>query len=209
MLKRLLAFFFHHLYHGLAIFYDLVSWAVSFGHWNTWTKSALTEISGTRILELGFGPGHLQRALAALRADSAAIDESPQMARLARRRLIQHGQYRGQLARAVAQALPFRNESFDSLIATFPTPYILDPRTLSEAHRVLRNGGRLIVLPAAWPNSRLLTWLYRVTGQSPLEAQNQFLKQWATPFEKAGFDTTTKILEVQSGRLLLILATKR
>lgn len=209
MLTRLLAFFFHHLYHGLANFYDWVSWTVSFGQWNAWIKLTLTEISGTRILELGFGPGHLQRAIADLGLDSVAIDESPQMARLARRRLIQRGQYRGQLARAVAQAMPFRGESFDSIVATFPTRYILDARTLSEAHRVLRGTGRLIVLPAAWPRSRLLNWLYRVTGESPLEAQSQFLKEWTGPFEQAGFDTTQKIIELRSGRLLLILATKR
>lgn len=209
MIDRLLAYFFHRLYHGLAIFYDAVSWIVSFGQWREWTKAALPFIRGTRILELGFGPGHLQRAIADLGLVSAAIDESPQMARLARKRLLQRGKFHGQLARAMTQSLPFRSEVFDSLIATFPTHYILEPRTLSEAHRVLCHTGRLIVLPAAWPESKLLSLLYRITGESSRESQSQFLEKWKTPFEQAGFDTILKILEVKSGRLLIILATKR
>ena len=63
LIARLLNFFYRHLYHGLAFAYDAVAVLVSFGQWVEWTKATLPFIEGTRLLELGHGPGHLQRLL--------------------------------------------------------------------------------------------------------------------------------------------------
>jgi ubiquinone/menaquinone biosynthesis C-methylase UbiE len=216
LIHRLLRFFLHHLYHGLAFTYDLVAALVSFGQWNEWILSVLPFIEGTRILELGHGPGHLQRILrdpsTSLRAGlgwiAVGLDESAQMGRVARRRLVRAGHAQPNLTRGLGQALPFRAETFDSLVATFPTEYILEARTLSEAQRVLRNGGRLIVLPAAWPGNPLLKWLYRVTGESPSEALEIVKAKWSQPFVRAGFEVKVEILEVKSSLLLILLAQK-
>ena len=59
-MQKLLAFFFRQLYHRFAWAYDLVAGFVSLGQWNNWIYEILPLISGTKILELGFGPGHLQ-----------------------------------------------------------------------------------------------------------------------------------------------------
>jgi ubiquinone/menaquinone biosynthesis C-methylase UbiE len=207
MITRFLRFFFHHLYHGLAFTYDLVAASVSLGHWNEWTRTVLPFIAGTRILELGHGPGHLQRFLLDLGLDSAGLDESAQMGHLAKRRL-RGARLPVRLTRGEAQRLPFPAETFDSLVATFPSEYIFDPRTLAEAYRVLKVGGRFIVLPAGWPKNPLLGWLYRVTGESPAEAREVVKQKWSQPFVRAGFETETRILEVKSGTLLIINAKK-
>lgn len=208
LIARLLEFFFHHLYHGLAFTYDLVAWMVSFGHWIEWTKTVIPHLRGTRLLELGHGPGHLQRILRDLGLGAFGLDESSQMSRLARRRLLQSGYAHPNLTRGLGQALPFAAESFDSIVATFPAPYIAEARTLSEARRVLRNGGRLIVLPAAWPKSGILQWLYRVTGESPAEGVDILKKKTAALFTQTGFTVETKTIDVKSARLLWIIATK-
>jgi ubiquinone/menaquinone biosynthesis C-methylase UbiE len=44
-----------------------------------------------------------------------------------------------------AQALPFPDGSFGSIVATFPAEYIVDPASLHEFNRVLQPGGRLII----------------------------------------------------------------
>ena len=207
---RFLAFFFHQLYHGLAFAYDLVAAVVSFGQWIGWTKTTLPFIEGTRVLELGHGPGHLLRALLQLPNFGlvAGLDESPQMSRLARRRIVQSGCASPNLARGIGQALPFAAGSFDSIVATFPAPYIAEARTLEEARRVLRSGGRLIVLLAAWPKSGILRWAYRVTGESPAEGAAILKEKIKSILARAGFHAETQIIEVKSASLLTIVAKK-
>ena len=209
LIGRLLRFFFYHLYHGLAFTYDAVAWLVSFGQWTDWMESALPYVQGTRVLELGHGPGHLQRALRGRKLVAVGLDESPQMGHLARQRLFHSGYAQVDLVRGLGQSLPFEAEAFDSLIATFPAEYIFEARTLSEARRVLRNGGRLIVLPAAWPGNPLLRWLYRVTGESPAEALEVVKKKWSLPFVRAGFETRIEILEVKSSVLMFVICNKK
>ncbi len=208
LIARLLEFFFHHLYHGLAFTYDLVAWMVSFGHWIEWTKTVLPHLYGTRVLELGHGPGHLQRIFLDLGLAAFGLDESSQMSRLARRRLLRSAYAHPNLTRGLGQALPFAAESFDSIVATFPAPYIAEAQTLSEARRVLRNGGRLIVLPAAWPKNRILRWLYHITGESPAEGADILKEKGISLLSRAGFEAHVELLDLKSSELLLILAQK-
>lgn len=195
-------FFFHLLYHPFAFTYDLVATAVSFGKWKDWVFSILPLIKGTRILELGHGPGHLQRLLLDRGLLPAAIDESTQMGRIAKRRLGSSQK----LSRALAQQLPFAEKSFDTIIATFPTDYIFQEETLSEAKRCLSDGGRLIVLPVAFPSSGFLKWLYKVTGESPQALDDAMKNRLATPFIQAGFLVDLQIKDVQSSRLVILIA---
>ncbi len=205
LIRKFMRVFFHLLYHPFAFTYDLVAAVVSFGQWNDWGRSIIPFIEGIRILELGHGPGHLQRFLLNRQLTLFAIDESAQMGRLARRRIGPAHK----LTRGLAQSLPFQNGSFDSLISTFPSEYIIDPHTLSEAARVLRSRGRLIVLPGAWPRVSILKWLYKVTGETPAALDDILKTRFKTPFEKAGFQTEIKVVEVKSGNLLIVIAEKR
>jgi ubiquinone/menaquinone biosynthesis C-methylase UbiE len=203
-MRKFMQVFFHLLYHPFAFTYDLVAAVVSFGQWKNWGQNILPFLNGIRILELGHGPGHLQRFLLNRNLTLFAIDESAQMGRIARRRI---GPTQ-KLSRGLAQSLPYQNEAFDCVISTFPTEYIFSPQTLSETKRVLRNGGRLVVLPAAWPKSGLLQWLYKITGENQ-DSLNEIIKtKMEQPFKNAGFQTEIKIIEVKSGRLLMVIATK-
>jgi len=217
--KTILRLFFRLLYHQFAFTYDLVAGSVSFNRWKDWVMSVIPFIEGNRILEMGHGPGHLQRILLSRSLFTVGIDESAQMGRLAKRNLtrrsasshnnpfdVAYAQIN--LTRGVAQSLPFSNASFNTIIATFPTEYITDPSTLSEVKRCLSNGGRLIVLPAALPKNPFLDWLFRVTHQSPKEAIDIVKSKFKEPFVTAGFKTDVKTLDVKSGTLLIVLATK-
>ena len=196
--------FFHLLYHPFAFAYDLVAAAVSFGKWKNWIQAVLPFIEGTRIFELGHGPGHLQRILLDLNLDPVAMDESAQMGILAKRNI---GNLH-KLTRGLAQQLPFANNSFDCIVSTFPTEYIFNAQTLSEISRCLSDRGRLIVLPVAWPKSGFLKWLYRVTGESPADEQTSIQSKMMEPFVNAGFKTKVEIVELQSSILMIIVANK-
>ena len=204
IMRRFMRFFFNLLYHPFAFTYDLVAWVVSFGKWKNWVYSVLPLIEGTDILELGHGPGHLQRLLLDRGLSPVAIDESTQMGRLAKRRL----GVNGKLTRGIAQALPYPNETFDTIVSTFPSEYIFDPQTLSEVKRVLRNRGRLIVLPMAFPTDGFLKWLYKVTGESPAVLDESIKERLTGPFLQAGFQVDIQLLELQSSQLVILLASK-
>ena len=228
--KTILRFFFHLLYHQFAFTYDWVAATVSFNRWKDWVMRVVPFLDGARILEIGHGPGHLQRVLLSLRRDSGeargrvvvGIDESAQMGRLAKRNLArqvfsqvqtntsqqQYAYAQIGLCRGVAQFLPFPNESFDTVVATFPTEYITDRLTLAEVKRCLRNGGKFVVLPVALPRNPFLDWLFKVTHQRPAEALEIVQSRLKEPFLRAGFHTEIETLDVKSGILLIVLARK-
>lgn len=203
-MRSLLRVFFYFLYHQFAFAYDFVAASVSFGHWKNWILEVDPFIEGTWILEIGHGPGHLQRFLLSRGLDSVAIDESASMGRLAQR----NTDNTARLTRALGQQLPFQEGAFDTVIATFPAEYITDPLTLSEVKRCLSDGGRFIVLPVAMPKNRILSWLFKVTGQTPSDAMKEVQSKLEEPFIKAEFDVETHVLDRESGTLIILVATK-
>jgi ubiquinone/menaquinone biosynthesis C-methylase UbiE len=176
MLARLwsgvIRFGFRLLYHEMAWTYDLVSRVVSFGEWRAWTRAALEQIDppdAGAVLEIAHGTGNLQLDLYARGYRAIGLDISPQMGQIARGKL-HRARYLPRLVRGSALMLPFADASFQSIVCTFPTPFILQPQTLHEAARVLRTGGRFVIVPNAVlvggdAGTAALEWLYRVTGQ--------------------------------------------
>ena len=142
-----LRLFFQLLYHQFAWSYDLVAAVVSLGRWKDWVSSALPWLDG-QVLELGFGPGHLQVSLHESGRPAFGLDESSQMNRQASRRLQRKG-FPANLARGRAENLPFPAGSFETVVATFPAEYLFKAMTLGQIRRVLVPGGRLVIVPAA------------------------------------------------------------
>ncbi len=184
MYRRFIRFAFHLLYNQLAFTYDAVAWLVSFGQWRAWGRTALDRVRGPRVLELGHGPGHLLIELGRSgRHQPIGVDLSPHMIAQAQHRIRRAGLSVPQV-RCSVDALPFRSGTFDSAVATFPTEYIAQPRTLAEVARVTTAQGRLIVVMGAQfgqhtPSTRFVDWLYRITGQREpsVEAEPDLFEQ--------------------------------
>jgi len=157
---------------------------------------------------LAHGPGHLLGALVRRGLAPVGLDLSPYMGRLARRRLSRNGCC-VPLVRARAQALPFCDGCFGGAVSTFPTEFILDPATLREVARVLRQGGRLVVVAWARPDergpfSRFIGWLYRITGQGePLPRDGEIQAMRAGLIPRIEWD------RVGRSEVMLIVAEKR
>jgi len=205
-----LRLFFRLLYHPFAWAYDGVADAVSMGRWKRWILAAVPLINGPRILELGFGTGHLQARLHSSGLSVYGLDESWQMANGTRRRLVRR-KYTPRLTRGLAQNLPFGTGIFQSVVATFPTLYIVDSDTLSEIKRVLAPGGRLVVLMSAWITGRsfkerALQKLFRVTAQVP--AEDQDIGEFLSPYQEAGFQASLRFVEIPGSRLMFIIAVR-
>jgi len=230
-MKPLLSFFFHLLYHQFSFTYDLIAAIVSFGRWKDWVMAVIPFVEGTRILEIGHGPGHLQRLLLSRNLFAVGLDESPQMGHLAKRRIdeqprpldnvhsqspsfYQYDYTQSKITRGLAQLLPFAESTFDTVVATFPAEYIFDPATLTEAHRVLKGTGRFVILPGAvitgrgvW--DRFMAWLFRFTGQTPPNLSEIIHERSKVPFAQAGFQVEVHELDVKSSIVFIMVATKK
>ena len=211
-MQKFLAFFFRQLYHRFSWAYDLVAGFVSLGQWNNWIYEILPRISGTKILELGIGPGYMQAALQDHHHAAFGLDESHEMARQTARRLSRAKTGQGlRIVRARAEAVPFPTGCFETVVATFPTPYIFSPETASEIARVLVPGGRLVILLAARPVGRSLPnlftqWLFKITGESPPD--DYALSKVTDPFTKVGLQSNVTWQKGKDCLLLIITALK-
>ena len=141
------------------------------------------------------------------------LDELKQMGRLAKQRLVKAGRRKFNLARGRGEMLPFAPDAFDTVVSTFPTEYIFDTNTLLEIHRVLRGGGLLVILPAAWiVGQRFLersaAWLFKITGQAPDVSQAVISQRIQPSFERAGFMTEFHTVETRSSVIMIVVARK-
>jgi SAM-dependent methyltransferase len=146
---RVLRFLFGLLYKNRALYW-LASTIPFAGQWRRWQRLVLPRLHGRDVLEVGCGIGTLLADMASAGYSCVAVDRSPQMVaatrdRLRRRKLLD----RTPVHNADVRALPFADASFDSVVSTFPTEYIYDAATLREIGRVLRPGGRLVVVLSA------------------------------------------------------------
>ncbi len=208
-MRKFMQFFFHHFYHALAWTYDFVAAVVSIGRWRMWGRAALPYLRGRRVLELGFGPGHLLVEMRQSGFQAIGIDESPQMIRQAKRNLSRYN-LPAVLSRGYTQSLPFAADTFDSIIATFPSEYIADPRTLAEVRRVLKENGRLVIVPVAWAAGTSLLergsrWLFKVTGQG-----REGVKEKITAFAAGyGFSAACLEVEIRHSIVMVVIAEKK
>ncbi len=207
------------LYHNVALYW-LASTIPFAGKWRVWQRLALPRIVGRDVLEIGCGPGWLLGDMAAVGYRCRAVDASPQMTRAARATLRRRhiAPDAASVEQARAQHLPFPDESFDTVVSTFPSPYIAEPATLAEVARVLRPGGRLVVVeganllprgPVLWALAQLARLVYgRAAAAGPTEAQLRAALDRHLPLAAAGLAPESEIVTTPGWRAYIITGTK-
>jgi len=118
------------------------------------TIEALDLQPGEDVLDIGAGPGFLACEMAAVVGEGGSvqgIDPSPSMLAIAAERERAAGSAPVEFREGDALALPFDDDAFDAAVSTQVYEYVADmPAALAEARRVLRPGGRLLVLDTDW-----------------------------------------------------------
>lgn len=113
---------------------------------------ALEPRTGERLLDVGSGPGLLAYDMAATVGSAGrvcGVDLSESMLTLSRRRC--SGQPWTEFQRADATHLPYPDASFDAAVSTQVYEYVEDvDAALAELFRVLRPGGRAVILDTDW-----------------------------------------------------------
>jgi demethylmenaquinone methyltransferase/2-methoxy-6-polyprenyl-1,4-benzoquinol methylase len=151
--------------------YDRVDRVLAFGTGSRYRRDALVRAGlarGMRVLDVAVGTGLVAKEAARVVGDRGTvigIDPSAGMMAVAAPGLT--------LVRGRAEALPFAAGSFDFVTLGFALRHLSDlDRVFGEFRRVLRPGGRLLVLEITRPEGRVAMALLRVymRGVVPLMA---------------------------------------
>jgi SAM-dependent methyltransferase len=101
----------------------------------------LAFLAGADVVEVGAGTGLVTRFLTSLGAHVTAVEPDDEMRAVLTRRSPDVP-----ALAAVAESLPFDDETFDAVLASSAWHWFEQPAALLEFARVLRDGGRLVVL---------------------------------------------------------------
>jgi ubiquinone/menaquinone biosynthesis C-methylase UbiE len=143
------------------------------------------------VLDLGTGTAHTALAFAPLVADVVGLDLTQEMLDAGGRLAMERGVKNLDLQLGNAEAIPFEDESFDLVVARQCPHHFADVAlAIREAARVLRPGGRLLILDSiSLPNPKLDTFMNAVEIlRDPSHVRNYSLAEWKNFFEDAGID---------------------
>jgi demethylmenaquinone methyltransferase / 2-methoxy-6-polyprenyl-1,4-benzoquinol methylase len=157
------------LFDGAARHYDWVGHLLAFGSGPYYRRRALAHAGlrpGMKLLDVATGTGQVARAAAAILGDQRAVvglDPSAGMLREARRAS------GNPLVQGRAEEIPLRGDAFDMLSMGFALRHVATLETaFAEYRRVLKPGGRLLLLEVSRPQSPLIRWPIRVYFQQVL-----------------------------------------
>lgn len=135
-------------------FYEGVTELFSFGQWEKWQNRVFEDLYGKKVLEIGMGPGKLAVRMAKKGFTVTGIELKPGMADDAKKRAKAAGFDIDILTQPVYK-LPFKNEVFDCIVLTFVLAEIDDlDRAILEMRRVLKKGGKVIVIAGGMPQDK-------------------------------------------------------
>lgn len=164
-----------------ARFYDLLGTILMLGRGQAMRERTIALahiVPGESVLEVGCGTGEIAlraKVRSGPRGSVAGIDPSPEMIGVARQKAARAHldvDYRV----ASVEALPFADAAFDVVLSSLMMHHLpegLKPRALAEIRRVLKSGGRLLVVDFQEPTSRLgrLQPVWLVHRQLPSDAR--------------------------------------
>jgi len=149
------------MFDRIARVYDLMNSVMTVGMHHRWRTRAvdLSRVGpGSRALDVATGTGDLAVALAARGAEVVGMDFSEEMLELARRKAPELTFEWGN-----ALELGYEDDSFDAATVGFGARNFADlDRGLAEMTRVVRPGGRVVILEITTPQRPPLSWFFRV-----------------------------------------------
>ena len=133
-------------------FYDLINTVLTLGFDKSWRSKAAGNLTGTSVLDLGSGTGAAFAQL--MNYETTALDPDKKMLELN----IFENKILG-----TAENLPFDDNSFDNVFCSFVWRNISDTnKALSEIYRVVKPGGKFVLLDMTRPKNSILRILHKI-----------------------------------------------
>ena len=133
-------------------FYDLVNTVLTLGFDKSWRDKAVSNLIGNTVLDLGSGTGAAFDQL--INYETTAIDPDKKMLEL--------NSFENKVLGS-AEDLPFDDNSFDNVFCSFVWRNVSDTnKALAEVYRVLKPGGKFILLDMTRPKNSFLRMLHKI-----------------------------------------------
>ncbi len=133
-------------------FYDLVNAVLTLGFDKSWREKATSNLIKNSVLDLGSGTGAAYNQL--INFETTAIDPDKKMLEL--------NTFENKVLGS-AENIPFEDNSFDNVFCSFVWRNVLDTnKALHEVYRVLRPGGKFVLLDMTRPKNPFLRMLHKI-----------------------------------------------
>lgn len=171
------------VFDSVASCYDIMNDLMSFGIHRLWKKFAIDQCAvrpGQKVLDVAGGTGDISFALQKKVGAQGRVlltDINASMLAQGRDRLIDQG-VAGNLfyVQADAEKLPFTENYFDCVTISFGLRNVTQiPNALASMYRILKPGGRLVILEFSKPMLPLLSQIYDTYSFKVLPALGQFV----------------------------------
>lgn len=156
------------VFHSVADKYDVMNDLMSFGIHRIWKKITIEYSSvrkGQKVLDLAGGTGDLTAKFSQLVGDNGLVvlaDINESMLKVGRDKLRDKGLFKNiEYVQANAEELPFVDNYFDCITISFGLRNVTDKdKALRSMWRVLKPGGRLLILEFSKPQYKILNKAY-------------------------------------------------
>ena len=151
------------MFDNVAADYDRLNHLMSLGIDKGWRKKAVKATAGAcEVLDIACGTGDLSIGLARAGKKVTGADISEEMMKVMRDKVNREGlQESVTIVKGAAEELPFGDCSFDAATCAFGIRNFEDRDLgLREMYRVLRQGGKVVILELSRPENMLLRKLY-------------------------------------------------
>ena len=133
-------------------FYDFINSFTTLGFDKSWRKQAAKELNPGTVLDLGSGTGASYSDLKNF--DVTALDPDEKMLSL--------NNFKKKVV-GIGEELPFKENSFDNVLCCFVWRNMADTeKALNEVYRVLKPGGKFILLDMTRPKNFFLKLLHKI-----------------------------------------------
>ncbi|MGL4939662.1 bifunctional demethylmenaquinone methyltransferase/2-methoxy-6-polyprenyl-1,4-benzoquinol methylase UbiE [Shewanella sp.] len=179
------------VFHSVAAKYDIMNDVMSFGIHRFWKRYTI-EVSGARpgmkVLDLAGGTGDLTAKFSHLVGDKGEVvlaDINDSMLKVGRTKLRDKGIVNNvSYVQANAEALPFPDNHFDIITIAFGLRNVTDKdAALRSMNRVLKPGGKLLVLEFSKPQHEIMRKVYDLYSFKVLPKMGQLITKDADSYE--------------------------